>query len=85
LHITIRVDAAKPRMARLASPSTSEPRAHPDSGGLRADKIANDERLVSELDSGGTGKLPLQLPRTSVAWPFAERLREPCKPKRDDH
>ena len=83
--ITLCVFAAKPRMARLASPSPRVSWAHPDSSGLRADQISNVERLVSALVSAGTRKLPLQLPRTSVAWPVAKTLREPCRPKRDNH
>jgi hypothetical protein len=82
---TLCVFAAKPRMARLGTPSPRVSWAHPDSGGLRADKISKVERLVSALVSAGTRKLPLQLPSTNVAWPAAKTLREPCRPKRDNH
>jgi hypothetical protein len=86
--ITLCVFAAKPRMARLATVASPSPRvswAHPNSSGLRADKISNVERLVSALVSAGTRKMPLQLPRARVAWPVAKTLREPCRPKRDNH
>ena len=86
LLITVHVFAAKPGMARLASPSRRVSWVHPDSSGVRPDRIAKTERLMSALVSAGTWNSPLHLPRASVAWPVAKTtLSLPCRPTRDNH
>ena len=86
LLITVHVFAAKPGMARLAGPSRRVSWVHPDSSGVRPDRIAKNERLMSALVSAGTWNSPLHLPRASVAWPVAKTtLSLPCRPTRDNH